>query len=274
MVISQCRFCKKEIKFFKKRTFCSKECLVKEGEQKRTANCTLCKIKFTKRKGESFKTSHPFCTKSCWDKYQVGKNNPSWKGVGCNKLCKLCNKEFRIKNSLSLSQVFCSKQCYWKHNELFGHPLFQDLHDTCTICKISLRITKRKVGKKNFCSRVCADKHHSIFMKEELNSNYVNGQSGYVYHGYAVNWRIIRDEIRKRDNYRCQLCNIEEKECDKNLSVHHIDFNKHNNSDDNLITLCERCHNKHHGKKSRYQCKEELLKVLKEKKIAQDMFII
>lgn len=54
--------------------------------------------------------------------------------------------------------------------------------------------------------------------------------------------RLLREQIKKRDNYSCQECNINQKEVGKALEVHHIDYNKNNNSKNNLITLCGVCH--------------------------------
>lgn len=48
----------------------------------------------------------------------------------------------------------------------------------------------------------------------------------------------LKEKIRKRDNYECQ-------ECGKSSSqIHHIDYDKTNNSELNLITLCRSCHAK------------------------------
>ena len=65
----------------------------------------------------------------------------------------------------------------------------------------------------------------------------------------------LREQVRQRDNY-CQMCfNYQDELRDKNkhckLSVHHIDYNKKNNSPDNLISLCRSCHSKTNGKNNR-----------------------
>ena len=55
---------------------------------------------------------------------------------------------------------------------------------------------------------------------------------------------ILKLQIRRRDSFKCQLCNIEQKELNEKLIVHHIDFDKNNNSEFNLISLCRSCHGK------------------------------
>lgn len=51
-----------------------------------------------------------------------------------------------------------------------------------------------------------------------------------------------KEEIRKRDGYRCQQCFRHQSELKNKLDTHHIDFNKLNDADNNLITLCHSCH--------------------------------
>ena len=52
----------------------------------------------------------------------------------------------------------------------------------------------------------------------------------------------LKIAVRERDNYTCQICGIVYK--DVILDVHHIDYDKFNNSIINLISLCRSCHAK------------------------------
>jgi len=54
----------------------------------------------------------------------------------------------------------------------------------------------------------------------------------------------LRDRIRARDGHQCQICGKTQKEGEKKLPVHHIDYDKMNSSELNLITLCNSCHSK------------------------------
>ena len=56
--------------------------------------------------------------------------------------------------------------------------------------------------------------------------------------------RQLKDRIRVRDNFICQLCGVPELECDTQLDVHHIDYDKKNCKEENLISLCHSCHTK------------------------------
>lgn len=63
--------------------------------------------------------------------------------------------------------------------------------------------------------------------------------------------KMLKRYIRNRDNNVCQICHIQQTEI--NLSVHHIDYNKSNNSEFNLISLCIPCHVKTNCNREMYQ---------------------
>ena len=78
--------------------------------------------------------------------------------------------------------------------------------------------------------------------KEEKNPNWKGGISESP---YPSDWTDdLRESIRKRDNYICQLCGIHQDELNRKLAIHHIDYNKNNLNPNNLITLCINCHMK------------------------------
>jgi hypothetical protein len=54
--------------------------------------------------------------------------------------------------------------------------------------------------------------------------------------------RILKEQIRKRDNNKCMFCGVPQAECISKLAVHHIDYNKLNCAIQNLISLCKKCH--------------------------------
>jgi len=80
-------------------------------------------------------------------------------------------------------------------------------------------------------------------MKGSNHPNYIDGRSKQKYP--SIFNHTLKLEIRDRDNFKCQICNMTEEEhlsvygfC---LEVHHIDYNKENNLKINLITLCKQC---------------------------------
>jgi hypothetical protein len=73
-----------------------------------------------------------------------------------------------------------------------------------------------------------------------------NFKGGKSYEPYPPEFHIgLLREIRKRDSYTCLLCGKDEKEelkeFNRNLSVHHIDYDKDNCDKINLLSLCGRC---------------------------------
>lgn len=71
-----------------------------------------------------------------------------------------------------------------------------------------------------------------------------NSHEYYEEHRKEIIERIKRNRysgkyfaILQRDNNQCQVCYETIR-----LHIHHIDGDKENNNDDNLITLCKRCH--------------------------------
>jgi hypothetical protein len=67
--------------------------------------------------------------------------------------------------------------------------------------------------------------------------------------GYTEDWGAISAEKRARAQYRCERCGIGLTEKKKLLHVHHLDHNRLNNEDWNLLAVCVLCHStfqKHH----------------------------
>ena len=78
----------------------------------------------------------------------------------------------------------------------------------------------------------------------KCSGKYYRGYPHHAYiHGNANNYPQIfsyklKSQIRTRDNFTCQKCGITEEKHNKKLHVHHIDYNKENCKESNLITLC------------------------------------
>lgn len=66
------------------------------------------------------------------------------------------------------------------------------------------------------------------------NPNYRDGKGNYPYS--IVFSRKLKRLIRERDRYICQNC------YKRGKHVHHIDYDKDNCKENNLITLCRKCH--------------------------------
>jgi 5-methylcytosine-specific restriction endonuclease McrA len=57
-------------------------------------------------------------------------------------------------------------------------------------------------------------------------------------------YESLRQQVLRRDGWRCQSCGTM-----SNLEVHHKQFRSHSgdDSEENLITLCVRCHEEMHS---------------------------
>jgi len=54
----------------------------------------------------------------------------------------------------------------------------------------------------------------------------------------------LKEQVRFRDKYKCQICGCSQLENGKQLDCHHIDYNKKHNILNNLVALCIGCHRK------------------------------
>jgi hypothetical protein len=80
--------------------------------------------------------------------------------------------------------------------------------------------------------------------KGEKNPNYKDGKSK---EPYPAEWTTtFKEVIRKKNNYKCQVCGISQnallKISKQKLITHHIDRNKYNLDEENLISVCVFCH--------------------------------
>jgi hypothetical protein len=120
-----------------------------------------------------------------------------------------------------------------------------------------------KIGKNN----PMHGKHHSEETKNKMSEKKKfifigkgnpNWQGGISFFPYPEEFNDqLKEEIRKRDNFFCQRCFrkqdalLDSKNQPYKLIVHHIDFNKNNNAQRNLISLCRECHLKIHFENNR-----------------------
>lgn len=75
--------------------------------------------------------------------------------------------------------------------------------------------------------------------------NNPNWQGGLSFEEYGQEFdNSLKEQVRFRDKYKCQLCDCSQLENGRQLDVHHKDYNKKNNFLNNLISLCKRCHMK------------------------------
>jgi 5-methylcytosine-specific restriction endonuclease McrA len=59
-----------------------------------------------------------------------------------------------------------------------------------------------------------------------------------------VSYEALRQQVLRRDSWRCQSCGAM-----SNLEIHHMQLRSRSgdDSEENLITLCDHCHDMVHG---------------------------
>jgi len=159
-------------------------------------------------------------------------------------ICKECFKEFYSWSSQK--RKFCSNICRLKSL----HRTTPEKRKTgqikkCIECDKEYYVQKwkEKVDKGKFCSRKCYAKNKSKKFTGKGNPQYIDGRvKKYAKSFYlSKEWRKLRKEIYKRDNYTCQECGKK----GGRLHAHHripVGICKDPFDKDNIITLCHSCH--------------------------------
>lgn len=110
--------------------------------------------------------------------------------------------------------------------------------------KISLKLKGRISGDKNPCW---------------------NG--GISFQEYGIDFNDdLKLNIRQRDNFTCAICQAVEK--DRPFPVHHINYNKRCNIEENLILLCSQCHSKTNFNRDKWK---SILIQMQELKLCSDV---
>ena len=137
-------------------------------------------------------------------------------------LCPKCNKETKI-----ITKGVCHN-CYRKH-------FWVQKKDICPRCKRTIHLKSKGL---------CAGCYNTVYRLEDQKARNQMRLYGLDYETY------------KKITEKCIVCGF-----NKFVALHHLDQNKKNNSEANLIGLCPNHHQMLHTLKYR----EEIFKILKEK---------
>ena len=215
--------------------------------------CKNCKEKFNVNKKQRKQFCSSICAKSYIGKQNKGKkhsiaskekisiassgkNNPMYGKSFYDIWIKKYGKEIADKKLKEFKSKKKGKKHTKEHNKKISesltgekNPFFGRKHTLESRAKISENHRDCK-GEKNPMYR------QGEKIKGEKNGSWNGGISIIE---YGPKWtNELKTKIRKRDNFRCVICQ-------KNgYDVHHIDYDKYNNINENLITLCRSCHAK------------------------------
>lgn len=185
--------------------------------------------------------------------------------------------EYEKRQRGGQTRFYCGEPCH--HQWMREHPLGRCAHcggpmkidgakrRYCSPeCRIEVRDARRaskcrpcpqcgvlyvpRSSRQVYCDRVCADQAHSERMVGEGNSHYKDGTS------YAEHFRKMRPLILERDGDQCRACAAPNElvptgrkdsfQWKSSLVIHHLNEIPQDNRPENLITLCSRCHMRHH----------------------------
>lgn len=138
-----------------------------------------------------------------------------------------------------------------------GNPFKPAWTRICLMCKKEFSFPSGKRKNQLFCCWACYAEYKHITSKELWKETYPKEFDD-----------RLKTEIRSRDGFKCQLCGTPEIECSRKLDAHHIDYDRENMREDNLIALCRRCNFKVNY--NREYWKQYFQKLIKLKEVNKD----
>jgi len=171
----------------------------------------------------------------CYLTFAQGKNHSNYKGgyTLAKYFCKDCNAEICWATAIN-GEGRC-KSCSRKMRKGKNSPAYKN---GISLIKRFCKDCGKELGR-------CAEALDNIRCAScaRLGENHPNWIKDRSLLEYADEFTDeLKEEIRNRDRRECQLCHKEE--LDRKLDVHHIDYNKKNCNEENLISLCNLCHMK------------------------------
>lgn len=203
-----------------------------------------------------------FCSRECSYKSRRKPTKPP-----TQRFCELCKKEFYRRQSgikRKDGKSFCSRECHYKARAVGlsirvvikpynkqSKPL-RRVEVVCKTCQKKVLIIPAKKERTKYCSKICYTNHKRLLVRGKDNPAYKDGSSLTHRSHRGADWERIRKTIYERDNYTCQECGarcIGKRDAKKGnthlvIQCHHKKKYRisKNNSQENLITLCLKCH--------------------------------
>ena len=160
--------------------------------------------------------------------------------------CLFCDGLYTIDRPSRLGKSkYCSRECKDEHRKyLLGPDSFRwnSSKKNCLECGNEIFVKKSAFDTVKYCSNECRHKANSKRVSGKGNCFYIDGRhlNGDTYPKEFNT--VLKEKIRKRFKNRCALCGKHQKYQETKFDVHHIDHNKHNQNEGNLIPVCDSCH--------------------------------
>lgn len=153
--------------------------------------------------------------------------------------CRKCGKiHIHPRGTLGKKIDLSKRKSYQGEN----NPFYGKIHSDKTKkilsekCKGLIPWNKGILRKESTKKKISITRKESGIAKLENNPNWRGGVS---FIDYPYEFYQIREKILKRDNFTCQKCNSKD-----DLTIHHVNHNKEDNTEENLLTLCRSCNSK------------------------------
>ena len=168
-----------------------------------------------------------------------------WKGGPVEVVCEICGKKHLIakyKHKKGIGR-FCSKVCYTLYQQ-------QNVIEISSKTREKMSVARKQYIEVHGCymtGNQQTEKSKELISRNRkgkcMGEEHPHWNDGSSFEPYGIEFnKSLKEQIRKRDGYVCQCCGISEEELGCALSVHHIDYDKMNNEENNLISLCNSCH--------------------------------
>lgn len=163
--------------------------------------------------------------------------------------CMVCQAAFEVKPGRATKARCCSLKCWNEFqkqnpvgysirypNSAKGIRKTQWVVKTCRWCDDKMELPPAWAKRKHFCSLKCQFKWRSEIHSGARNPNWNGGTRS---ENYPQSFFDIRAKILQRDGFTCAvpMCRSD----NTKVGVHHIDYDKKNCSEDNLISACPSC---------------------------------
>lgn len=168
--------------------------------------------------------------------------------------CEICGKVsfHTVKQLKDNAHNFCSRKCHYLFEERKTSPRrMKTLEKEYGVDKANTIREKLSLSHKGQHNSIKTEFKKGFHPKTEFKkgANHLQWRGGISAEPYSFNFdKVLKEKIRERDGYRCQQCFRHQDELRTNsnrhykLSIHHIDYNKKNCDEKNLVSLCKTCH--------------------------------
>lgn len=177
--------------------------------------------------------------------------------IGCIKH----SKETRAKMSKNIQEKM--KQFGYRNSPETRRKIGESCKGRIISIEQRIKLSLAAKGKPSPIKGIKWTKEQKVEIAKEKHSRWQGGKSFEPYNKEFD--REIKNKVKFRDNFQCQMCGKFQKR-NRKFHVHHIDYDKKINKIDNLIYLCIPCHSRTNNSELRLYWTEFFTKILSDKK--------